>query len=85
MKQSICIVSIQHDQVFINGVKSGFVFTDPDEDGTFLNLTGAAVKKFRNRNNLTLWLLKNASRYFPQVLVYLLQHVERFPIFKYAA
>lgn len=83
--QPLVAVQFDHDDVYMNGVKAGFVFTSPDEEGLFLELRGAVCKRFRDRNNLVLWMLKNAPRQFPKVREHLLRHVRPFPTFKYAA
>jgi hypothetical protein len=67
-------VHIEHDnKIYADGVYVGFWFNDADEDGAFLMLAGQPCKKFRDANNLKLWLVKRIENIFPAVRDYLVQ------------
>ncbi len=71
-------VHVEHDTIFVAGVKSGFIFTDPDEPGVFVEMPGAICKRFRNRNNVSLWLIKHAEEHFPKVREHLIRKMRHF-------
>ena len=65
------IVKMTYDKILFNGLKVGEYFEDKDgiEPGTYLILAGEPPKKFRSKNNLTLWLVQNARRFAPQAIL----------------
>ena len=73
-------IQIAGNNIFVDGLKVGFFFKDPDEKGkVFCNITGACVREFNDKHKAKRWVVRHVESLVPTVRDWLLAHVEHFP------
>lgn len=70
-------IHIEADNILAEKMKIGYLVQD--SEGTYVNFIGVTCRRFSSRAQATLWILRFADSYIPQVREWLLNHVKPFP------